>query len=89
MDNRQASSQALAIRLVLAFIDMHESGNTDRMQLDAVLADIADTGGVERMAGVTMALANRVITQRPIDPDVMRESLRAELARLAEDDTDV
>ncbi|MDV7137230.1 hypothetical protein, partial [Williamsia muralis] len=84
----QASSQALAIRLVLAFIDMHESGNTDRMQLDAVLADIADAGGVERMAEVTMALVSRVIEQA-VDPDMLRESLRSELARLAEDDTDV
>lgn len=85
MNDQQPTSQELAIRLILAFIDMHESDNTDRMQLDAVLADMA-AGGLERMAGVTMALATRVITQRPIDPDILKGSLRAELARLSDDD---
>lgn len=84
MHDQQPSSQAIAIRLVLAFLDVIDTG--DRALLEAVAGELTD---VTMIAAVAADLAQRVITQRPIDPDVLRDSLRTELARLAEDDTDV
>lgn len=81
MHDQQPSSQAIAIRLVLAFLDVIDTG--DHVLLEAVADELTD---VTMITAVAANLANRVITQRPIDPDVLRASLRVELARLAEDD---
>ncbi|ETD31501.1 hypothetical protein [Williamsia sp. D3] len=81
MHDQQPSSQAIAIRLVLAFLDVIDTG--DRALLEAVADELTE---VTMIAAVAADLAQRVITQQPIDPDVLRASLRVELARLAEDD---
>lgn len=84
MHDQQPSSQELAIRLVISMLDLFDTP-PDRTQLEAVAGEMTGAGAA-MIASVAVDLAQRVITQTPTDPDVLRESLRAELARLADDD---
>lgn len=84
MNDQQPSSQELAIRLVIGLLDVSDTP-PDRTQLEAVAGEMTGAGAAV-IASVAVDLAQRVVTQTPTDPDVLRESLRAELARLADDD---